>query len=140
MTPKQSPSQRALATASAAEIVTLATAAQGHLPLRKRGQARDPVQWLAALLAHLVDRECAIDKLAFRKGLEARAANSVSALAYDLACYAAFCDREGGRALPASEPRVVAYIEHLENKGFSTATARRRISSIATVHSLIGEL
>ena len=61
-----------------------------------------------------MDKDAAIDKLAFRKSLEARAPASVKVLANVLACYADFCARAGGIGLPASEARVVAYLEDCE--------------------------
>lgn len=79
-----------------------------------------------------------IDQLAFRKSLEARAPASVKALANDMACYAGFCARTGGLSLPATEARIVAYIEDCEARRLKPATVGRRLASLAVVHGLLG--
>ena len=109
--------------------MTINSAGKSDLPRRGSGQALDRVRQLTELLAELVHPDHAIDRLAYRKALEARAPNSVKALASDLACYAAFCRTEIGVGLPASESRVAAYLEHLEGLGRKPATV---------VHALLG--
>ncbi|MEP3145451.1 integrase [Qipengyuania citrea] len=123
---------------SGSEIVTIEGAGSSTLPRRGSGQGLDRVLQLTELLAELVHPDHAIDRLAYRKALEARAPNTVKALASDLACYAAFCRTEIGVGLPASESRVVAYLEHLEGLGRKPATVSRRLASLAMVHALLG--
>ena len=118
--------------------MTINSAGKSDLPRRGSGQALDRVRQLTELLAELVHPDHAIDRLAYRKALEARAPNSVKALASDLACYAAFCRTEIGVGLPASESRVAAYLEHLEGLGRKPATVSRRLASLAMVHALLG--
>lgn len=118
--------------------MTIEGAGRGELPRRRSGQALDRVRQLTELLAEIVHPDHAIDRLAYRKALEARASNTVRALASDLACYAAFCRTELGVSLPASESRVVAYLEHLEALGRKPATVSRRLASLATIHGLLG--
>lgn len=115
---------------------------EAALPRRRSGHAVDRVGQLTALLIALARDGATIDALAFRKSLEARAPASVKALANDLACYAAFCAREGGvaggKGLPASEARIVAYLEACEAKAMKPASAARRLASLAVVHGLLG--
>lgn len=122
------------------ELVTIRTAGEATLPQRKGGRAKNRVAELATLLASLVDEVASVDRLAFRKSLEARAPASVKALANDLACYAGFCARAEGliRGLPANEPRIVAYLEDCENRKLKPATVERRLASLAVVHGLLG--
>lgn len=108
------------------------------LPRRGSGTALDRVRQLTELLAALVNSDNSIDRLAYRKALEARAPNTVKALASDLACYAAFCRTQAGIGLPASESRIVAYVEHLEALGRKPATVSRRLASLAVIHGLLG--
>ncbi|MEP3145673.1 site-specific integrase [Qipengyuania citrea] len=98
----------------------------------------DRIVQLTQLLADLVHPDHAIDKLAFRKSLERRAANSVKALANDLGCYAAFASNRLGHALPARAHDLVAYLEDCEARGLSPATASRRLASLAAIHALLG--
>lgn len=126
------------------EIVTVLVPGQGRLPQRKGGYAVNRIGQLATQLAGLMGEGAHVDELAFRKSLEARAPASVKALANDLACYARFCAREAAgavglmRGLPASEPRIVAYLEDCENRKLKPATVERRIASLAVVHGLLG--
>lgn len=113
-------------------------AGQGTLPQRRGGQASDRVTQLTGLLASLVGTDGAIDRLAYRKSLEARAPASVKALANDLDCYAGFCARAGGIGLPATEARIVSYIEDCELRQLRPATVSRRLASLAVVHGLLG--
>lgn len=85
----------AAAQASQGELVTIRTAGEAPLPQRKGGRAKNRVAELATLLGSLVDEAASVDRLAFRKSLEARAPASVKALANDLVCYAGFCARAG---------------------------------------------
>lgn len=103
---------------------------EAPLPRRRGGRATDRVAELTALLARLVGPNAVIDRLAFRKSLEA--------LANDLACYAGFSAREGGIGLPASEARIVAYLEHCEARQLKPATVGRRLASLEVVHGLLG--
>jgi len=123
---------------SAGELVLVRSPGDAPLPRRRGGRATDRVAELTALLAGLVGQDAAIDRLAFRKALEARAPASVKALANDLACYAGFSALEGGIGLPASEARLVAYLEHCEARQLKPATVGRRIASLAVVHGLLG--
>ncbi|MEG9269951.1 hypothetical protein [Qipengyuania sp. Mu-71] len=59
-------------------IITIEAAGTASLPRRIGGRAVDRIVQLTQLLADLVHPDHAIDKLAFRKSLERRAANSVS--------------------------------------------------------------
>lgn len=115
--PRQTASVARLSHHSASEIVTIEGAGRGELPRRRSGQALDRVRQLTELLAEIVHPDHAIDRLAYRKALEARASNTVRALASDLACYAAFCRTELGVSLPASESRVVAYLGSRHRRG-----------------------
>nr|WP_232455537.1 tyrosine-type recombinase/integrase [Sphingomonas sp. KC8] len=135
---------RALASAAAArtpvagEVVTVLAPGEARLPRRMRGSATDRIAQLTSLLGELVAADCAIDALAFRKSLEARAPASVKALANDLACYAEFCTRVRGVGLPATVARVVAYVEHCEARQRKPATVNRRLASLAVMHDLLG--
>jgi hypothetical protein len=122
----------------AAELVVVRAAGEAPLPRRQGGRATDRVAQLTALLVSLVGKDGAIDRLAFRKSLEARAPMSVKALANDLACYATFCARAGGIGLPANEARIVAYLEDCERLELKPATVGRRLASLAVVHGLLG--
>ena len=42
------------------------------------------------------------------------------------------------RGLPASEPRIVAYLEDCEKRKLKPATVERRLASLAVVHGLLG--
>lgn len=123
---------------TAGELVLVRKSGEAPLPRRRGGRATDRVAELTALLAGLIGQDGAIDRLAFRKSLEARAPASVKALANDLACYADFSARAGGIGLPASEARIVAYLEHCEARQFKPATVGRRLASLAVVHGLLG--
>ncbi|MES2066144.1 MAG: integrase [Pseudomonadota bacterium] len=120
------------------ELVMVRAAGEAPLPRRRGDRAADRVAQLTALLVGLVGPGGTIDRLAFRKSLEARAPASVKALANDLACYAAFCARAGGIGLPASEARIVAYLEDCESRQLKPATVGRRLASLAVVHGLLG--
>jgi integrase len=120
------------------EIVTVRPAGAAVLPKREGGRAVDRVSELTGLIAGLVADGSAIDQLAYRKSLEARAPASVKALANDLACYAAFCARNRGPRLPASPARLVAYLEDCEARRLSPATVGRRLATMAVVHGLLG--
>ncbi len=122
----------------AAELVVVRAAGEAPLPRRQGGRATDRVAQLTALLVSLVGKDGAIDRLAFRKSLEARAPMSVKALANDLVCYATFCARAGGIGLPANEARIVAYLEDCERRELKPATVGRRLASLAVVHGLLG--
>lgn len=122
----------------APSFITILAPGETALPQRGGGRAIDRVAQLTSLLEALVDPAHAIDALGYRKALEARSPNTVKALANDLACYAAFCAGRGGPALPASAARVVAYCDHLEALGLKPATAARRLTSLAVIHSLLG--
>ena len=136
---KQKPSSaRGLASIDAPPVVTIAPPGQAVLPQRKAGNAIDRVTQLTDLLSALVGPGHAIDALSYRKALEARSANTVKALASDLACYADFCRSRAGSGLPASASRVVAYCEHLEALGIKPATAARRLTSLSVIHGLLG--
>lgn len=120
------------------ELVVIRRAGEGTLPRRTGGRAVNRVAQLTALLARLIGAGATIDRLAFRKSLEARADSSVKALANDLACYANFCARVCGEGLPASEARVVAYLEDCEARKLKPASVGRRLASLAVVHGLLG--
>lgn len=124
--------------AEGAELVVVRSPGETSLPLRRGGRAVNRVAQLTALLAELIGEGATIDRLAFRKSLEARAPASVKALANDLACYAGFCGRVRGEGLPASEARIVAYLEDCEARGLKPATVGRRLASLAVVHGLLG--
>ena len=121
----------------AGELVVVRAAGEAPLPRRRDGQASDRVEQLTKLLAALIGKDAAIDKLAFRKSLEAPAPASVKALANDLACYAPFA-RAGGIGRPANEARVVAYLEDCERRELKPATVGRRLASLAVVNGLLG--
>jgi integrase len=120
------------------KIVTVLRAGEAILPKRKGGRAIDRVAELTTLIVQLVADGSAIDQLAYRKSLEARAPASVKALANDLACYASFSSRVQGPGLPASEARLVAYLEDCEARGLTPATVGRRLATMAVVHALLG--
>jgi len=121
-----------------AEIVTVVAPGRARLPRRSAGYALDRVAQLTRLITSLLATGSSIDQLAYRKSLEARAPASVKALANDLACYAGFCGRAGGIGLPATEARIVAFVEDCEGRGLKPATVGRRLASLATVHGLLG--
>ncbi len=122
-----------------AELVIVRAPGETALPRRLGGRAVDRAGQLTALLIALARDGVAIDQLAFRKSLEARAPASVKALANDLACYARFCARGGGsKGLPASEARIVAYLEACEARAMKPASVSRRLASLAVVHGLLG--
>jgi integrase len=129
---------RATAPGASGEIVTVVAAGDAVLPRRKGGRAIDRVAELTDLILGLVADGNAIDQLAYRKSLEARAPASVKALANDLACYASFCWRVRGPGLPATEARLVAYLEDCEARHLTPATVSRRLASMAVVHGLLG--
>lgn len=120
------------------ELLTVVPAGQGVVPRRGGGQARDRVVELTTLILNLLHAGDTIDELAYRKSLEARAPASVKALANDLACYADFCSREPGLGLPADAARIVAYLEHCEERSLKPASVGRRLASLAVVHGLLG--
>ncbi|MBV1692149.1 tyrosine-type recombinase/integrase [Novosphingobium sp. G106] len=138
--PVNSPSSRSVTTMPgiAGELVMVRTAAEAPLPRRHGDRAANRVAQLTALLVGLIGQGGAIDRLAFRKSLEARAPASVKALANDLACYAAFCTRARGIGLPANEARIVAYLEDCESRKLKPATVGRRLASLAVIHGLLG--
>ena len=129
---------RVTATPVANEVITVLPAGVGVLPKRRGGRAIDRVAELTTLIVNLVAEGSAIDSLAYRKSLEARAPASVKALANDLACYAQFCLRIRGPGLPASEARIVAYPEDCEVRQLTPATVSRRLATLAVVHGLLG--
>jgi integrase len=120
------------------ELVTVLPAGAAVLPKRKGGRAIDRVSELTGLVAGLVATGTAIEQLAYRKSLEARAPASVKALANDLACYASFCARNRGSGLPVSASGLVAYLEDCEARHLSPATVGRRLATMAVVHGLLG--
>lgn len=126
------------ASAAETEIVTVVAPGGTGLPRRTGGYAIDRVVELTRLITNLLAAGSRIDKLAYRKSLEARAPASVKALANDLACYAGFSARAGGLGLPADEARIVAFVEDCERRGLKPATVGRRLASLATVHGLLG--
>ena len=124
--------------AVAGELVVVRATDEALLPRRQGGRATDRVAQLTALLVSLVGKDGAIDRLAFRKSLEARAPMSVKALANDLACYAAFCARAGGIGLPANEARIVAYLEDCERRERLTALVHTRPDDAGPIGVAIG--
>jgi len=138
VTQQKVPFARKLASLDAPTVVTIVSPGKAVLPQREAGRAIDRIAQLTDLLSALVEPGHAIDALGYRKALEARSANTVKALANDLACFAAFCRSQAGPGLPASASRVVAYCEHLEALGVKPATAARRLTSLSVIHSLLG--
>ena len=120
------------------QVITVLAHGEALLPQRRNGAAIDRIGQLAELLATMVGGGSTIEELAFRKSLEARAPASIKALANDLDCYAAFCARARGQALPASESKIVAYLEDCEARGRSPATVNRRLASLSVAHGLLG--
>ena len=120
------------------DIVTVLAPGEGSLPRRRAGSAQDREAQLVALLQELTGEGAGLDALAFRKSLEARAPASIEALAVDCDCYARFVARHGGIGLPASEARLVAYVEHCEARRLKPTTVSRRLSSLAVAHQLLG--
>lgn len=120
------------------EIVTVLAPGEARLPHRRSGSAQDREGQLVALLQELTGEDTALDALAFRKSLEARAPASIKALAVDLDCYARFSEKQGGIGLPASETRLVAYVDYCEARRLKPATVSRRLSSLAVAHHLLG--
>lgn len=136
MTTQNPPQSRELA--SIDPVVTIIAPGRATLPQRSAGRAIDRIAQLTELLSALAGPRHAIDALGYRKALEARSANTVKALANDLACYAAFCRSQAGPSLPATPARVVAYCEYLEAIGIKPATAARRLTSLSVIHGLLG--
>ncbi|WP_256869531.1 tyrosine-type recombinase/integrase [Sphingobium lactosutens] len=124
--------------AVAAEIVTILPPGETKLPRRRSGSAQNREAQLVALLQELTGEGAGLVELNFRKSLEARAPASIKALAVDLDCYARFSAGQGGIGLPASEARLVAYVDYCETRKFKPATVSRRLSSLAVAHHLLG--
>lgn len=101
---------------------------EAKLPRRHAGSAQDREAQFVALLQLLTGEGAALDALAFRKSLEARAPASIKALAVDCDCYARFSAKQGGIGLPASEARLVAYVDYCEARRLKPATVSRRLS------------
>ncbi|WP_066650431.1 tyrosine-type recombinase/integrase [Sphingomonas sp. CCH10-B3] len=118
--------------------VTIISPGKAALPQRQAGRAIDRIGQLTELLSALTAPRHGIDTLSYRKALEARSANTVKALANDLACFASFCRSQAGPGLPASASMVVAYCEHLEALGIKPATAARRLTSLSVIHGFLG--
>ncbi|WP_363735773.1 MULTISPECIES: hypothetical protein [unclassified Sphingobium] len=118
--------------------MTVFAPGEAKLPRRPAGSAQDREAQLVALLQLLTGEGAALDALAFRKGLEARAPASIKALAVDCDCYARFSAKQGGIGLPASEARLVAYVDYCEARRLKPATVSRRLSSLAVAHQLLG--
>ena len=112
--------------------------ASDKLPNRRSGLAQNREIQLTGLLQELTGEGSSLDKLNFKKSLEARATASIKALAVDLDCYARFSVQRGGIALPADESRIVAYIDYCEARKLKPATVSRRLSSLAVAHHLLG--
>lgn len=121
------------------ELVIIRPAGEGAVKQRSGWRAGNHVVQITTLLRDLIAADAAIDRLAFRKSLEARADASVKALTNDLACYAKFCARCPGPGLPAPEARNVAYLEDCEARKLKPASVGRRLASLATIHGLLGE-
>ena len=102
---RPSPPKRPVALARG-EVLTVVPVGEGRLPQRRGGQARDRVAELTGLIAALIGEGAAIDALAYRKSLEARAPASVKALANDLACYADFVAAPAGLAFRRWRPAL----------------------------------
>lgn len=82
MKPRSRPGR--IATAAVAPVgseLVVRLAGEGALPQRLGGRAANRVVQLTTLLGELVAADAAIDRLAFRKSLEARADATVKALA-----------------------------------------------------------
>lgn len=126
------------ARAASHEIVTILAPGEAELPRRRSGFAQNRETQLVALLQELTREGAGLVELNFRKSLEARAPASIKALAVDLDCYARFLAEQGGIGLPASEARLVAYVDYCEARKLKPATVSRRLSSLAVVHHLLG--
>ena len=125
-------------TAVLGEIVTILAPGEAKLPQRRSGAAQNRQTQLTELLQELTGEGTSLVELNFKKSLEARAPASIKALAVDLDCYARFSVRFGGIGLPASESRLVAYIDYCEGRRLKPATVSRRLSSLAVAHHLLG--
>ncbi|WP_338053923.1 tyrosine-type recombinase/integrase [Sphingobium estronivorans] len=120
------------------EIVTVLAPGEARLPQRRSGAAQDRATQLVALLQALTGEGAGLVELNFTKSLEARAPASIKAIAVDLDCYARFVAGQGGIGLPASEARLVAYIDDCEARKLKPTTVSRRLSSLAVAHHLLG--
>ncbi len=119
-------------------VITVRCPGEGTLPQRRSGEAVDRIDQLTARLGTLLNSDSCIDKLAFRRAMEGRAAASVKALANDLDDYGAYCRSKRLTGLPASEARIVHYIEDCEARGFKPSTVSRRLASLALIHGFLG--
>lgn len=122
-------------------IIEIVGPNEARLPQRRamRSNALAASDILAEVVQQLADgAHLEVNALNFRKALEALAPASLSAQISDLSCFARFCAADRREALPATETTIVAYVEHLERSGLRPATVARRLSSIASVHALVG--
>jgi integrase len=118
-------------------VIAVCCPGEQTLPKRGSGGAIDRVAQLTAQIGALLVADGSIDEASFRKAIEARAPASVKALANDLEDYAAYCRSRRLAGLPATEARVVHYIEDCEARSLKPATVARRLASLAVIHSFI---
>lgn len=122
---------------SQAEIVTVHPPGEQALPRQRSGSGVDLPGKLDALVADLLGpANHASGRL--REALEPRSATGIKALANDLEDYAAYCRRGRLTGLPASEDRLVRFIEDCEARGLKPATIARRMASLTLVHRVLG--
>lgn len=79
-----------------------------------------------------------VDHLTTVQALRALAEATVRARANDLACFTAFCAQTGSPGLPSTPQTIVDYADHLATVGQKVTTIRRKLSSIAAAHDLLG--
>ena len=66
----------------------------------------------------------------------AYAPSSIRAYRADFLEFAGFCAVRGWAALPATPQALAAFVDHLADSGRSSASIRRAVSGISTVHKL----
>jgi site-specific recombinase XerD len=67
----------------------------------------------------------------------AYAPNTIRALRADFEEFIGFCEGNGSAALPSAPETIATFIERLTKRGLASASIRRRIVSIGSVHRLL---
>lgn len=79
-----------------------------------------------------------VSQLGLETMLKAMADATKLAIAADLDCWRDWCSQEGRSPLPAQPEDLVRYVNALDASGKKPATLARRISSLASVHRMVG--
>jgi len=119
------------------EIVTIEPPGAGRLPQRRARAQISQLERIARVLEELLREDLAIPRLNFTKALEARSDATLRAVTCDLEAYASFVAAFPGPGLPATEERIVAWIDDLEAKAQKPATIARKLATVSMVHGLM---